>query len=272
MWLMTRHLRPGLTFVDRQRLMIRHKSLQALQKIGLDYRGGVKKFMFAPLEKTNGELKLPTAGLLVTDADKAAKYIDLGTRFSPFDLQKAKSLDEAAKRFSDISTIVNPQWDVPAALETLGVDLERTTDEDEKWMLKREIFRLHVLVQHEEWLLDLANETQLCRQQAMQMKEKQAQTSRPTLVERKQAFKDALVRKRDSWETMEPKNMQGFEEHMCKEEWRYSRDSDKFKQLASTRAQSSVNLFLAKREGSRTPQDFDEDDDSDEGECPLASC
>ncbi|KAF2124274.1 hypothetical protein P153DRAFT_435448 [Dothidotthia symphoricarpi CBS 119687] len=263
-WCMIRRIQPELNFVDRQRCLVRHKALQALRSIGLDYRGGVENFMLAPREEIDGEKRLPTTGILIVDADKAAEYVQLGMRFESAEIHIPKSLDEAARRYSEVSTVVNSSGDTVAAQQVLLDRSNRSTDEDEKWMLGREIFRLDVLLQHEEWLIDLANEKALQRKETMQETDIEVKALPSALQEKNVAFQYALDKKRESWKHRTLEDMEGFEQYMREEQWKYGRDCSEADKLMDLRTRNAATLFISRREDVSSPSILSDDEDFDE--------
>ncbi|KAF2114016.1 hypothetical protein BDV96DRAFT_647503 [Lophiotrema nucula] len=138
--------------------MFHKECLEALQAVGLDVRGGL-----AGLRKTMHEAKaagleyMPTTRLLVRDAEKARKHINIGIHLNSDIVVHPSTLDEASGCYTTISSLVGNTL----TMKDLTRKLEENPDEDESWLLAREIFRLETKERYRGMLIDVALEEKL---------------------------------------------------------------------------------------------------------------
>ncbi|KAF2114017.1 hypothetical protein BDV96DRAFT_647504 [Lophiotrema nucula] len=128
--------------------------LQSLQAVGLDVRGGLVR-LIQLRSKHFRDGYFPTNAITVTNPEKARKYINIGIQLPSSTPDHPKSLKEASDLYSQISTLVGMN---SPTMKDLDKRIEESKDENEKWELKRERFRVQTKERYEKALLDVARE------------------------------------------------------------------------------------------------------------------
>ncbi|KAF1840177.1 uncharacterized protein K460DRAFT_399180 [Cucurbitaria berberidis CBS 394.84] len=137
--------------------------LEALRYVGLDYRSSLIGFIAACVRFK----RLYTQGMLVQDAEKARKYVNIGVHIGTDISEHPNTLKEAAVAFAKVSTLVSDLTDV----ETRESIIENCHNDKYRWALKREIFWIQTKERYRQALLDLARE-ECCEKELKGLREK----------------------------------------------------------------------------------------------------
>jgi hypothetical protein len=138
----------------------REKCLQAFRWIGLDIRGG-----FANIDRLIRYSKtgFGTASILVTDAERARKYANIGVHVDAMSLmhEYPKTFEEAVKNYALLLELTKENFRTPRKIDQEIEDLLPfvCTERDEiVWGLRREKFVLKVRDQYREVVAEMAME------------------------------------------------------------------------------------------------------------------
>jgi hypothetical protein len=157
----------GAHTMTRTQFFHREKTIEALQHIGLDFRGGLVR-----LHRLRNNIiyaKLPCAGfpmqaLIVTDPEKARRYINIGVEVNATTLmhQNPTTLEEAVNAYSLILSLTSPNNESPRTVKGISEEISEATDTDLIWELKREKFILDVRDRYREVVADMVMEEKVC--------------------------------------------------------------------------------------------------------------
>jgi hypothetical protein len=157
----------GLHTMTRTQFVHREKTIEALQHIGFDFRGGLVR-----LHKMRENIiyaKLPCAGfptqaLIVTNPEKARRYINIGVEVNATTLmqQNPTTLEEAVNAYSLILSLTSPNNESPRTVKEIDKEISEDTDTDLIWELKREKFILDVRDRYREVVADMVMEEKVC--------------------------------------------------------------------------------------------------------------
>jgi hypothetical protein len=127
---------------------------------GLDMHGGLGALL--KTELVGAEQWFPTVNIVVRDSEKASKYIDIGTRVdASLDVEVPRDMAEAAQRYFEIAALVDDQEGPTTNCEELLESIAACTDENEKWCLRRELFRHTVKAKYEDLLIEKSQDLYL---------------------------------------------------------------------------------------------------------------
>lgn len=137
----------------------RLRCLEALQSIGLDVLGGLER-LHTLIQNSKGQHGIRTNALFIRDDVKASRYVELGMKLSATTLihETPLALEEAAKYYTNIVSLVTPANAKPSTIEKLEKLIADQKNSTLAWELKREIFRLEAKERYREALVDLAVE------------------------------------------------------------------------------------------------------------------
>ena len=157
----------GAHTMTRTQFLHREKTIEALQHIGLDFRGGLVRLH--SLRKNIVYAKLPCAGcptqaLTVTNPEKARRYINIGVEVNATTLmhQNPTTLEEAVNAYSLILSLTSPNNESLRRVKEIDKDISETTDMELIWELKREKFILDVRDRYREVVTDMVMEEKVC--------------------------------------------------------------------------------------------------------------
>jgi hypothetical protein len=135
--------------------------LKVLRSIGLDIRGGLEYLIptYRWVNCTKAR-SFPMSNILVTDAEKARKFINLGEHIGDDIAEHPSTLLKAAAAFALVSDLVTEK----RSCEDLSIALRECQDEMAIWVGKRILFRLQTRERYRQILLDMAREEWLDEQ------------------------------------------------------------------------------------------------------------
>jgi hypothetical protein len=140
-----------------------HEGLRALRDAGLDFHGGITAFRgicrYILRKRRPIWASLPNSNVLVVDAEKARKDVNLGVHIGTDIPEHPLTLAEAADAFAKISALVTDRGSVEQ------VEIMIKDDTVESWhrtadrisALKRTRFRLQTKERYRQILLDMAH-------------------------------------------------------------------------------------------------------------------
>ena len=149
--------------MTRSQFLFREKTIEALQHVSLDIRGGILQLHRLRKSIVNEKAVgagCPTHALIVTNSEKARKYINIGVEVNATTLmhQNPTTLEEAVNNYSLILSLTSPNNESPRTAKEIDKDISETTDTDEIWELKREKFILDVRDRYREVMMDMVME------------------------------------------------------------------------------------------------------------------
>jgi hypothetical protein len=138
----------------------REQCLQAFRHIGLDICGGIATIDRVRHYSNTG---FNTTSILVTDADKARRYVNIGVHVDAMSLmhEKPKTLEEAVKNYALLLELTKEKFRTPKKIDQEIEDLLPfgCTERDEiVWELRREKFILKVRDRYREVVAEMAME------------------------------------------------------------------------------------------------------------------
>jgi hypothetical protein len=138
----------------------RDKCLQAFRHIGLDIRGGIANIdRIRHYSKTG----FGTASILVMDADKARRYVNIGVHVDAMSLmhENPTTLEEAVKNYALLLELTKEKFRTPKKIDQEIEDIlpfDCTERDEIVWELRREKFILMVRDQYREVVAEMAME------------------------------------------------------------------------------------------------------------------
>lgn len=126
---------------------VRYKCMfVALCHVGLDYRGGLVEFV------AGEEVLMPY--ILVKDAEKARKYVNIGVHIGIDIPEHPTTLKDAAIAYAKVSTLITEYLDA----EDVRGFMEEAHENEDCWWAKRQLFWYQTRERYRQALLDLAKE------------------------------------------------------------------------------------------------------------------
>ena len=195
-------------------------SLEVLHWIGLSFHGGLNALLETQrVSESAGNFRFPTVGIIVCDPERASKYVDIGIRVDAgLDIEVPRDMAEAAQRYFEIAALVDDQDGPPTHCEELLESVAACTAEQEKWCLRRELFRHTVKAKYEDILIDKSQDLYLekleRKRDYLNKLERDIQTAK---IKKRRLLKERLEAKfMEKMESIE-EGRSSFEEYMVRE-------------------------------------------------------
>jgi len=142
---------------SKSRYLFRLKALEALQHVGLGFRGGLpalyKSIDIELNTAPSGERHFTTTLIIVDDPEKARKYFNIGIHLPELPTYPS-TLEEAVDTYAKLCVLVPDDM----TIKELEKMIEEAEDEQEIWALKRERFRLETKEKYRKVVINMARE------------------------------------------------------------------------------------------------------------------
>ncbi|KAF2660290.1 hypothetical protein K491DRAFT_711799 [Lophiostoma macrostomum CBS 122681] len=155
--------------VPKTRFFYKKELMQTLHAIGLDIRGGLSSLIRHTYRSPKKGAKTMDS-FIVTDPEKACKYVNIGIKLESATPSYPNTLREAARIYSQLCDLIEDENGNTATIKDLDQQIEEIEDEALIWELKRKKFRVQTKERYHEMLIDMALEEKLSDMQSKKWK------------------------------------------------------------------------------------------------------